>query len=120
MKKFELLYNFNISNHLLLYNGSRIIDDNLTFDEIENNIDKAENKMNIIITSELEYMETTFIGKKQNLENSSKIPTIEELASTISSLKEEIKEIKESNNSSIKLLKEEIKSLKNELETYKK
>ena len=129
LKLFELKYKFNISNHLLLYNGDQIKNDNLTFDELANSIDKSENKISIIVFSKEEYIKTekeiknlnpnSFIGKKRKLINSSEIPTIEELVSIISSLQKEIKEIKDSNFSSISLLKEEIKSLKKELNAYK-
>ena len=128
LEKFKSKVNINLSKHIYLYNGLRITNHNLTFDQIANSLDKINKKITVLVMS---YEEESQINNENNNNLNDKVflnkkrkgaqsPTIEELSSIIFNLQKEIRELKESNNNSIKELKEEIKSIKKELEIYKR
>ena len=129
LAKFISKKNINLSSHIFLYNGSKITNYKLTFDEIANSFDKINRKiMVLVLPIEIE----SGIGFDENNVNSKKFinlkrerdstnsPAIEELSLIIFNLKKEVKELKENNYNIIEALKEEIKSIKEELKMYKK
>lgn len=125
LKKFESKKNINLSDYRFLYNGEQIIDYNVTIDKLGTNYDKENSQINVVVVpfekENEEFKENNETIKKNimNKNDSTKTPINEELYSIISTLKNEIKEIKESNYISMKILKEEVKSLRKELFEYK-
>ena len=101
---------------MFLYNGKKITNSALTFNEIANFLDKINRKMIVLVMP----IEDESQKNSENIINSninpSHSPTIEELSSIVLSLQNEKNQ---SNNNEIQSLKQEIKYIKIELETYK-
>ena len=128
LEKFKSKVNINLSEHIYLYNGTKITNFVLTSNEIANSLDKKNSKMTVLVMPIGNESQKNFQNKinfninllnKKTKRNPSDSSTIEELYSIIFDLKEEIKVLKQSNYYEIQNLKQEIKSIKNELEIYK-
>ena len=103
LEKFKSKVNISLHKHMFLYNGEKITNYALTFNEIANSLDKINKKMYVLVMSIEDESQKNSENKidsninllnKKRKRNPSDSSTIEELSSIVFSLQNEIKQFK--------------------------